>query len=99
MKVNQSGSVWRPYAYSQQPPLSTGQGRRAKGEDQVEISAQAKAMLQKEAVSSRESKETSLSKEERIEQLKQQIANGTYQVDAHKVAERLYNFSVSGLKE
>ncbi len=98
MKVNQSGSVWRPYAYSQQPPLSTGQGRRAKGEDQVEISAQAKAMLQEEkkAASSRESKETSLSKQERIEQLKQQIANGTYQVDAQKVAERLYNFWFRG---
>lgn len=98
MKVNQSGSVWRPYAYSQQPPLSTGLGKRSKGEDQVEISAQAKAMLQEEkkAASSRESKETSLSKQERIEQLKQQIANGTYQVDAHKVAERLYNFWFRG---
>lgn len=98
MKVNQSGSVWRPYAYSQQPPLSTGLGKRSKGEDQVEISAQAKAMLQEEkkAASSRESKETSLSKQERIEQLKQQIANGTYRVDAQKVAERLYNFWFRG---
>jgi negative regulator of flagellin synthesis FlgM len=53
--------------------------------DQVEISSQAQQQIQKD-------------KDARIEQLKNQIANGTYKVDSEKIAEKLLAFSKSGLQ-
>jgi negative regulator of flagellin synthesis FlgM len=51
--------------------------------DQVEISSQAQQQIQKD-------------KDARIEQLKNQIANGTYKVDSEKIAEKLLAFYKSG---
>jgi negative regulator of flagellin synthesis FlgM len=51
--------------------------------DQVEISSQAQQQIQKD-------------KDARIEQLKNQIANGTYKVDSEKIAEKFLAFYKSG---
>lgn len=53
--------------------------------DQVEISSQAQQQIQKD-------------KDVRIEQLKNQIANGTYKVDSEKIAEKLLAFYKAGSK-
>jgi negative regulator of flagellin synthesis FlgM len=84
MKINKpTGSpIVNPYQKQQQ--LKASQQKAKSGKDQVQISSQAKALLQKNA--------EELSRQERIDQLKQQIKSGEYQVDSRKVAERIYEF-------
>lgn len=55
----------------------------AKRKDQVHISDQAKAMLQNQSTS-----ETV--RQEKVQQLKEQVQNGEYKVDSRKVAEKMY---------
>ena len=53
--------------------------------EKVELSSEAKLQIQKE-------------KEAKIEQLKSQIANGTYKVDSEKLADKLLSARKSGAK-
>ena len=57
---------------------------KIKKRDQIEISKEAKEMQQ----GSRIEKE----REERVKELKEQIDNGTYEVDAHAVARKFYDY-------
>jgi negative regulator of flagellin synthesis FlgM len=92
MKVNQSGSVWRLHAYQQKPSPQADREKTVKGQDQVQISDEAKAMLTEQKQGIVKSGEISASRAERIERIKAQIEGGTYQVDAPKVAERVFDF-------
>ncbi|MNU10776.1 Anti-sigma-28 factor, FlgM [compost metagenome] len=48
--------------------------------DEVQISAEAKEML------------SSVQNSDKIEELKEAVSNGTYQVDARKLAEKIWPF-------
>jgi negative regulator of flagellin synthesis FlgM len=89
MKINQYnngiqrlGAIQAYQKTSEQPKKETNKKPQY---DQVEISSQAQQQLQKD-------------KDARIEQLKNQIANGTYKVDGEKIAEKLLAFYKSGSK-
>ncbi|MCM3693260.1 flagellar biosynthesis anti-sigma factor FlgM [Neobacillus niacini] len=90
MKINQVTPVSRIGAAYQAYQKNNEQPKKAEGEkkaafEQVEISTEAQLKLQAE-------------KDAKIEQLKSQIANGTYRVDSEKVAEKLLAYWKSGEK-
>lgn len=86
MKINKptGASLVNPYQKQNQKPTiekSTASSKK----DQVQISEQAKAML--------ESKSTiDPARQEKVNQLKSQVQNGEYKVDNQKVAEKIYQF-------
>lgn len=71
-----------PYRqYAGIPEGKTGQpGRR----DRVEISEEAKELQQRSTWAAE--------REEKVRRLKEQIDNGTYEIDARAIAEKLYKF-------
>lgn len=85
MKINESqrSSGINPYARSKHSTSVNGAEKKNKVKDEVQISAEAKELL--------ESRKSSRSEElsQRIEDLKQSVASGTYHVEAGKVAEKL----------
>jgi negative regulator of flagellin synthesis FlgM len=82
-QINRVGAVQAYQKASEQPKKQQSQTRAQY--DQVEISSQAQQQIQKD-------------KDAKIEQLKNQIANGTYKVDSEKIAEKLLAFYKTGSK-
>ncbi|WP_462410715.1 flagellar biosynthesis anti-sigma factor FlgM [Neobacillus sp. Marseille-QA0830] len=80
--INRIDAAYQAYQKNQQP--RTEEKKEAQT-DKVELSSEAKLQIQKD-------------KEAKIEQLKAQIANGTYKVDSEKLAEKLLSVWKSGAK-
>jgi negative regulator of flagellin synthesis FlgM len=81
-QLNRIGAIQAYQKTSEQPKKETNKKAQY---DQVEISSQAQQQIQKD-------------KDAKIEQLKNQIANGSYKVDSEKIAEKLLAFYKSGSK-
>lgn len=86
MKVNGVGSVGgiSKYNSSQDNRTYGTEGKKKKQKDEIVISAEAKELLGLQ--------ETSESKSQRLDELKQGVASGAYVVDARKIAEKLWPF-------
>jgi negative regulator of flagellin synthesis FlgM len=85
MKINESGRLSSIQAYrngAQSKGASTDVNGKAAKKDNVRISAEAMELLQAQRMSAGQ-------KSERIEQLKQSVQAGTYQVSAEQLAEKL----------
>lgn len=85
MKINDNqriGAV-NPYKRAGDAKFVNMAGKKDKPKDQVEISAEAKELLGVKG-NPRTEEQT-----RRIEELKASVANGTYQVPASKIAEKL----------
>lgn len=86
MKINDNQRVGAVNPYKKTGDakfMSHAANKKEKAKDQVEISAEAKEML--------DAKGTVRTEEQaqRIEELKASVASGTYYVDANKIAEKL----------
>ncbi|RIX47293.1 flagellar biosynthesis anti-sigma factor FlgM [Paenibacillus nanensis] len=85
MKINESNRIGATNPYAKQNELRAETAKKAKKKDEVQISAAAQEMLTTSKLNSSE-------RAERINQLKQSVASGTYHVDAGKIAEKLLPF-------
>ncbi|WP_166243621.1 flagellar biosynthesis anti-sigma factor FlgM [Paenibacillus turpanensis] len=81
MRINDSSRIngVNPYRKSNVGQTSASDMKKGK-RDEVQISAEAKEML------------GNASNTEKLEKLKDQISSGTYQVDAYKLADKLYPY-------
>ncbi|CAM3526460.1 flagellar biosynthesis anti-sigma factor FlgM [Marinicrinis lubricantis] len=83
MKINdiqRTGAVQR---YQQNMAVSSGAAAKGKQKDSIHISSEAKELLQGTR---------SPERAEKLEQLKEAVSSGTYQVDAGKVAEKMLGY-------
>lgn len=79
MKINDLHRIGAVQQYRRQAETHPAQvGNKQKSKDEVQISAEAKELLG-----------AGQQNTERIEQLKQSVQEGTYHVDARKIAEKL----------
>jgi negative regulator of flagellin synthesis FlgM len=86
MKINPINRIEATYqAYQKNTQQNRTEENKKVLADKVELSPEAQLQIQKE-------------KEARIEELKKQIANGTYKVDSEKIADKLLSFWKSGAK-
>jgi negative regulator of flagellin synthesis FlgM len=85
MKINDSGRISsvNPYKKTSESYASSAAGKKDKPKDQVEISSEAKELLGAQATTRTEEQV------KRLEELRDSVSSGTYQVDAKKVAEKL----------
>jgi negative regulator of flagellin synthesis FlgM len=85
MKINPLNRIDTVYqAYQKQQP-NRSEATKQPQTEKVELSSEAQLQIQKE-------------KDAKIEQLKAQIANGTYKVDSEKLADKLLSAWKSGAK-
>jgi negative regulator of flagellin synthesis FlgM len=86
VKVNKptGASLVNPYQKQNQKP-NPETGKASSKKDQVQISEQAKAMLENKST-------VDPARQEKVNQLKSEVQNGEYKVDSQKVAEKLYQF-------
>ncbi|MCA0757549.1 flagellar biosynthesis anti-sigma factor FlgM [Paenibacillus sp. N4] len=82
MKINETNRIGAHNPYQKQHEARLSQSNKPRQKDEVQISAAAKEML-----NSSQTQGTERSKQ--IEKLKQQVASGTYHVEAGKIAEKL----------
>ncbi|QHW32589.1 flagellar biosynthesis anti-sigma factor FlgM [Paenibacillus rhizovicinus] len=82
MKINQSQRIGAVNPYQKQNDQQTGGLDRKRKRDEVQISAEAQEMLSYSRVNDPE-------RAKRIDELKESVSSGTYQVDAGKLAEKL----------
>lgn len=82
MKINDLGRVSNvnPYKKTQETSKVSGEGK-LRSKDEVQISSEAKALL--------ESQKTDLHREEKIDALRRAVQDGTYNVDARQIAQKL----------
>nr|WP_248931062.1 flagellar biosynthesis anti-sigma factor FlgM [Paenibacillus hamazuiensis] len=85
MKINGTNRIGNVNEYKKSLESRTANtaGKKDKAKDQVEISATAKELLGSQGTEQAK---------ERIEQLKNSVAAGTYHVEAKKIAEKLLPF-------
>lgn len=88
MKINGTNRVGavNQYVKSQEAYNASGAGKTGKKKDQVEISSEAKELLETHNSAAAEKHR------EKVEALKTSVANGTYKVDARSLAEKLFPF-------
>jgi len=84
MKINETQRIGAINQYKRlaEGHVAPGSDKRIKKRDQVEISPEAKELLEAQSTASKE----------RIEELRQSVDAGTYHVDAHRIAEKLLPF-------
>jgi negative regulator of flagellin synthesis FlgM len=85
MKINETGRMSSIQAYRNGAPsksAAAGQSGKSAMKDNVNISAEAKELLEAQRT-------TASQPSERVEQLKQSVQSGTYQVKAELLAEKL----------
>lgn len=82
MKINETNRIGGTNPYQKQAEWRGDGAKKARQKDEVQISAAAKEMLTTSKMSNAE-------RAERINELKQSVASGTYHVDAGKIAEKL----------
>ncbi|MFD0673639.1 flagellar biosynthesis anti-sigma factor FlgM [Cohnella sp. GCM10027633] len=85
MKINDTQRIGAYRTYQQQSEARTSQAEGKKRKDEVQFSPEAMQLL-----GAQRSDEPSRAK--RIEELKQEVSTGTYNVDAGKLAEKLLPF-------
>lgn len=85
MKIQKPYGANMVQSYQKQQAAKPTTNKASAQRDQLSISEEAKVLLDKKATSS-------LQRQEKVNELKQQIENGTYKVDKHKVAEKVYQF-------
>ncbi|MBO8173147.1 MAG: flagellar biosynthesis anti-sigma factor FlgM [Bacillaceae bacterium] len=85
MKINGPGRVPGPNPYQQTARYEKEAVRKQQKKDEVQISPEAKSMLQSEEAQP-------VSREQRIQQLKEQVQSGTYHVSSEKIAEKLIQY-------
>lgn len=83
MKINQTG-LFGVNPYKKQMEKMDQVKQASKKQDKVEISSAAKEMQQANQISAE--------RQQKIDALKQQIQNGTYQVDAKATAKGIIDF-------
>ncbi|MCS7459955.1 flagellar biosynthesis anti-sigma factor FlgM [Paenibacillus doosanensis] len=83
--TNRLGGV-NPYAKSQDAYHAAVSGKTGKKKDKVEISSEAKELLETQNSAAAEKSR------EKVEALKASVASGTYKVDARALAEKLFPF-------
>lgn len=88
MKINGTNRIGavNQYMKSQEAYHASGAGKTGKKKDQVEISSEAKELLETHNSASAEKAR------EKVEALKSAVADGTYKVDARSLAEKLLPF-------
>ncbi|QNK58353.1 flagellar biosynthesis anti-sigma factor FlgM [Paenibacillus sp. PAMC21692] len=82
MKINETNRIGGTNPYQKQSEFRAEGAKKAKQKDEVQISAAAKEMLTTSKVNGTE-------RADKLQQLKQSVASGTYHVDAGKIAEKL----------
>ncbi|MFM9279934.1 flagellar biosynthesis anti-sigma factor FlgM [Paenibacillus jiagnxiensis] len=84
MKINEPNRIGaiNPYQRNIESNIQESQ-KKSPRKDEVSFSAEAMEMLQRSSNTDRAKK---------IQELKQQVASGTYKVDADKIAEKLMPF-------
>ncbi len=88
MKITNYGPAGvNPYKKEMQKAETVKKGDRARN-DQVEISAEAMQLQQK----------TNPARREKIARIKEQIENGTYEINHWEIAEGIYNYYVKKRK-
>ncbi|WP_274654207.1 flagellar biosynthesis anti-sigma factor FlgM [Paenibacillus humicola] len=85
MKINEPSRVSAVNSYQKQTESRSPGTSRKRQTDQVHISAEAQEMLS----TSQAGKDERIS---RINELKKEVASGTYYVDAGKIAEKVWPF-------
>ncbi|QYR22106.1 flagellar biosynthesis anti-sigma factor FlgM [Paenibacillus sp. sptzw28] len=85
MKINEPQRIGAVNPYQKQTESRSSSANSKRRTDQVHISAEAQEMLS----SSQTKKEE---RADRVNDLKKEVASGTYHVDAGKIAEKLWPF-------
>jgi len=85
MKINEPSRLGAVNSYQKQTESRTAGTSRKRQTDQVQISAEAQEMLSTSQTSTDE-------RASRINELKKEVATGTYHVDARKIAEKVWPF-------
>lgn len=81
MKINETGRIGRIDHYRKQDANTAYGGlKKGKKKDEVQISAEAKVL------------HDNVKNQGKIDELKQAVSTGTYRVDSHKIAEKLYPY-------
>jgi negative regulator of flagellin synthesis FlgM len=85
MKINepQRSSGINPYMRANHSASVNGSDKKTKAKDEVQISAQAKELLESQYT------DRSAERSQRIEDLKQSVSSGTYYVEAGVISEKL----------
>lgn len=87
MKINGIQRVGGANPYSrQEAKLTDLKGKRGPAKDEVQISMYAQELLEAQSKANNELRT------QKIQELKQSVASGTYYVDAGKIAEKLYPY-------
>ena len=83
MKINSTGFNKIQF-YQNQLKIADNQQSKQQKEDQVEISSQAKDLQSASKILS--------DREERVQQLKQQVQEGSYEINPSAIAEKMINY-------
>lgn len=88
MKINGVGNVGgiNPYNRNQESKANQAIGKKDNKKDAVQISSEAKELLGAQGSAEPDSQN------QKIQELKQSVSAGTYQVEARKVAEKLFPY-------
>ncbi|WP_139491156.1 flagellar biosynthesis anti-sigma factor FlgM [Brevibacillus dissolubilis] len=88
MRINETNRTGMINAYNKTPQAKgAGQVKGKMGKDEVQISTEALELLKLG-----EDLELTSARKAKIQELKQQVEKGTYQVPSQKIAEKLINF-------